>query len=111
MHLSKKALDGNVETFLLSVLRDGSNYGYGIVEELNRRAPHLVQFGEGTVYPVLHRMEKKGLIEAEWKTGDTGRRRKYYRPTQTGKTALSENLEEFSHLVKAFGALTAQPTS
>ena len=111
MSISKKALDGNVETFLLSVLTEAPNYGYGIVESLNSRAPHLVQFGEGTVYPILHRMEKKGLIESTWETGETGRRRKYYKPTSSGKTALTANLKEWQHLTQAFAAITTQPAT
>jgi PadR family transcriptional regulator PadR len=106
MALSKRALDGNVETFLLAVLREGENYGYGIVQELNERAPGLVKFGEGTIYPVLHRLEKRGLVAPTWRTGDSGRRRKYYRLTPKGRSKLSENLTEWNALTQAMQAIT-----
>lgn len=104
--LSKRALDGNVETFILSVLRDGPNYGYGLVQALNDRAPGLVAFGEGTIYPVLHRMERKGLLSTSWGEGETGRKRKYYRLNPKGRRALSGQLEEWSSLVAAMKAMT-----
>ena len=111
MALSKKTLDGNVETFLLSILSEGKSYGYEIVRSLNAKSPNLVSFGEGTVYPVLHRMEKKGLLTAEWQEGDTGRKRKYYRITTKGKKALGENLAEWQLLNEAMAAITGHQTA
>lgn len=98
--LTKKTLDGNVETLLLAVLQDGPNYGYQIVQELNRRAPGLLKLGEGTVYPVLHRLEERGLITAAWKKGDTGRERKYYRLSASGRRALAANAQQWWSLVE-----------
>ena len=93
-------LDGNVETMILAVLNDGSNYGYQLVQELNAKSPELLQFGEGTIYPVLHRMEKRGVINAFWQEGETGRKRKYYRLTTRGKRQLEENLSQWQSLVE-----------
>jgi len=98
--LNKKMLDGNVETMILAVLNDGSNYGYQLVQELNAKSPELLQFGEGTIYPVLHRMEKRGVISAFWQEGETGRKRKYYRLTTRGKRQLEENLSQWQSLVE-----------
>ncbi len=86
--LKKQTLDGNVETLLLTILEDGPSYGYAIVKELNVRAENLLKLGEGTVYPVLHRMEKRKLLSAKWQHAGSGRQRKYYRITQKGKKAL-----------------------
>jgi hypothetical protein len=66
MKLNKKSLDGNVETLLLSVLEEGPSYGYAIVQELNSRAEGLLKLGEGTIYPVLHRLEDRQLITSNW---------------------------------------------
>jgi PadR family transcriptional regulator, regulatory protein PadR len=107
MALSKRALDGNVETMLLSLLQQGPNYGYGLVQALNERAPELVAFGEGTVYPVLHRMERKGLLSTSWGE-EGGRRRKYYRLSQKGRRALQANLEEWRDLVAAMALMTGK---
>ncbi len=110
--LGKRALDGNIETFLLMALRQGPSYGYEIVQEINRRSPELLKLGEGTVYPVLHRMEERGLLATEWRTGETKRRRKYYRLTQAGKKALAENLQQWEGLqavMSAFQNTNQQP--
>jgi len=106
MLLSSRSLNGHVETFLLSVLQDGPSYGYEIVTNLNERAPKLVNIGEGTVYPVLHRMEKRELLESYWKQSDSGRRRKYYRITDKGRGLLENNLAEWRRLTEAMASIT-----
>jgi DNA-binding PadR family transcriptional regulator len=90
-HLKKQTLDGNVETLLLAILQSGPSYGYAIIKELNNCAGGLLQMGEGTIYPVLHRLEKKGLITSYWSDAENGRQRKYYRLSPKGKKALSAN--------------------
>lgn len=108
--LGKRALDGNIETFLLMALRQGPSYGYEIVQEINRRSPDLLKLGEGTVYPVLHRMEERGLLATEWRTGETKRRRKYYRLTQAGKKALTANLQQWEGLQAVMSAFQEEQT-
>ena len=108
--LKKSTLDGNVETLLLAVLADGPSYGYAIVRELNQRAEGLLEMGEGTVYPVLHRLEKRKLIAGTWRKGETGRPRKYYRLTPAGKRALSENHSQWEGLVKVMDAVVGPET-
>ena len=103
--LKKTTLDGNVETLLLAVLVDGPSYGYAIVRELNQRAEGLLEMGEGTVYPVLHRLEKRKLVAGVWRKGETGRPRKYYRLTPSGRRALSENRKQWAGLVKVMEAV------
>ncbi len=96
--LSKQALDGNVEALLLAILESGPSYGYAIVKELNERAEGILQLGEGTIYPVLHRMEDKKLITAKWRLAENGRRRKYYRLTPKGRKALAASREQWQTL-------------
>ena len=98
--LRKQTLDGNIETMLLATLSEGSSYGYQIVEDLNHRAGGLLELGEGTVYPVLHRIERRGLIRGYWQVGDNGRKRKYYHLTPVGKKALEENRRQWGDLVQ-----------
>ncbi|MEM0967284.1 MAG: helix-turn-helix transcriptional regulator [Verrucomicrobiota bacterium] len=111
--LSKKALDGNVETLLMAILEKGPSYGYKIVQELNDLAPHHLKMGEGTVYPVLHRLEERKLIKPEWKAGETGRQRKYYSLTTSGERAFAANREEWAALTKVMSSIlgdnSAQP--
>jgi DNA-binding PadR family transcriptional regulator len=98
--VSKQTLDGNVETFLLAIIESQPSYGYAIVKELNNRAEGLLKLGEGTIYPVLHRLEAKKLISANWRTAENGRNRKYYRITQKGKKALSANFQQWQILTQ-----------
>jgi DNA-binding PadR family transcriptional regulator len=109
MRLSKKTLDGNVETLLLAVLTDGPSYGYQLVVDLNARAPGLLRTGEGTVYPVLHRLEKRGLIQSTWRVGETARPRRYYRVTPKGRKALAENRLQWSALQKVMSSVLGEP--
>jgi len=108
--IGKKALDGNVETLLLAILAEAPSYGYQTVQDLNERAAGLLAMGEGTVYPVLHRLEERGSIEATWRDGETGRRRKYYRLTVQGRRCLKANREQWSSLVRVMNIVLG-PTS
>jgi len=101
--LSKQALDGNVETLVLAVLEAGPSYGYAIVKELNERAEGILRLGEGTIYPVLYRLEEKGLISARWRLAENGRQRKYYRLTANGHRALAANLNQWQMLASVMG--------
>lgn len=101
--LSKQALDGNVETLILAVLEAEPSYGYAIVKELNERSEGILQLGEGTIYPVLYRMEEKKLISARWRLAETGRQRKYYRLIAKGRKALAANLNQWQMLTEVMG--------
>ena len=101
--LSKQALDGNVETLILAVLETGPSYGYAIVKELNERAEGILQLGEGTIYPVLYRLEDKKLIAARWRLAENGRQRKYYRLISKGHKALATNRQQWQMLSAAMG--------
>ncbi len=98
--LKKQTLDGNVETFLLVILNQGPSYGYAIVQDLNEKAQGLLNMGEGTVYPVLHRMEEKKLIASTWRQSDSGRKRKYYRVTPKGRKMLESKEQQWQTLSK-----------
>ena len=103
--LHKKTLDGNVETLLLAILREGPSYGYEIIKTVNDRAAGLLRMGEGTAYPVLHRLEERGLIASRWTTAETGRRRKYYRLTPKGRRSLADNARQWAALVQLMGVV------
>ena len=82
------------------MLKDGPTYGYRLVQQLNERGAGLLKMGEGTIYPVLHRMEERELITATWRESEQGRRRKYYRVMVKGKKAMAENQAQWRSLVK-----------
>lgn len=109
--LRKQTLDGNVETLILAVLEAGPSYGYAIVRELNERAEGILQLGEGTIYPVLHRLEEKKLINAKWRLAENGRERKYYRLTVNGRRALAANRQQWQMLSVAMGKVLGSAES
>ena len=98
--LTKQSLDGNVETIILSYLLRAPNYGYGLVREINEQHEGLLRLGEGTIYPVLYRMEEKGFIASQVQKTASGRQRKYYRLSPQGRRALEENLRQWSSLAE-----------
>src|SRR5690348_18450267 len=90
MEIDRQFLKGSISLLLLHLLSRGEMYGYEILQEASRRSANTFQFKEGTLYPALHQLEKKGLIKAEWRTGDNGRERKYYSLTAKGKKRSEE---------------------
>lgn len=103
--LSKQSLDGNVETIILSELIAGANYGYALVRDINEKHEGLLALGEGTIYPVLYRMEEKGLLRSEIRPTPSGRDRKYYRVAPKGRKVLQENMRQWESLSKVMGKI------
>ena len=97
--MRKQTMD-HTHLLVLSLLAGEDMYGYQMVLELSRRSDHTFEMKEGTLYPVLHGLERDGLVEAYQQEAPTGRVRKYYRVTRRGLELLSEKKaewEQFSH--------------
>jgi PadR family transcriptional regulator len=98
-----EALRGQLDALVLATLRGGPAHGYAVIEELKRRSEGAFDLAEGTVYPVLHRLEAEGLLASSWSTV-AGRRRRVYRLTRRGESALAAREAEwraFSTAVEA----------
>lgn len=78
-------LKGNTHTLILSLIEEQPMYGFQISTEINRRSGGTFRFREGLLYPALHQLEKKKLLEAEWRPSNQGPLRKYYKLTAKGK--------------------------
>lgn len=87
--MKKQSID-HTRLLLLRLLAEEDMYGYRIIEELARRSNRVFEMKEGTLYPVLHGMERDGLVEVYEKTAPTGRVRKYYHLTRGGRASLAE---------------------
>ena len=101
--LKKKSID-HTQLLLLKLLSSEDMYGYQIILELARRSSNVFEMKEGTLYPVLHGMEREGYVEAYEKAAPTGRMRKYYHLTRAGRAALTEEekaWQEYSGAVNA----------
>ena len=94
MKYSKELLKGSTGTLVLSVLENQDMYGYRIIRELELRSENAFEMSEGTLYPILHALEKEKLLESYWQEVD-GRNRKYYHITKKGKQALGEKKAEW----------------
>jgi PadR family transcriptional regulator, regulatory protein PadR len=101
--MKAEALKGHLDVIVLAAFRDGPAHGYAVIEELRRRSQGAFDLAEGTVYPVLHRLEADGLLASEW-TVVAARRRRVYRLTRRGRSTLGEREREwhsFAHAVEA----------
>jgi len=87
--MKSEALKGHLDLLVLSIVSRGPIHGYGVIEGLRDRSDGSFDLAEGTVYPVLHRLERAGLLDHEWSEA-SGRRRKLYRLTTTGSAKLVE---------------------
>ena len=104
MTVEKSLLSGTTPLLVLSLLKDGDKYGYEMIEQLAARSDDTFLMKEGTLYPLLHAMEKEGLILSYSKVSPCGRERKYYRLTPAGGERLSYKEQEwklFSEKVNA----------
>ncbi|GAB4540918.1 MAG: PadR family transcriptional regulator [Anaerolineae bacterium] len=95
MSLQDQIRKGSTEILILSLLAEEPMYGYQIGQELQQRSEGYFEMKEGLLYPTLHRMAQEGLLRAEWRESQTGRRRKYYAITEKGRQALREQTAEW----------------
>ena len=105
MEIDRELLKGSITLLLLSLLSHGEMYGFEILRESARRSADAFELKEGTLYPALHQLEKRGLVKAEWRTGDNNRERKYYALTPKGKKAAKESERQWLHLTGAMKAI------
>ena len=85
-----EVLKGHLDMIVLAALAAGPVHGYAVIQEINRRSGGAFNLPEGTIYPVLHRLEKNELLSSRWTTADSGRKRRTYSLTGRGRTALAD---------------------
>ena len=102
-----KKESGSVSMLVLALLKEREMYGYQIIEELDKRSSHVFQLKEGTLYPVLHGLEKEHLISAREAETVRGRVRRYYAVTPKGLRALEEKKAEWQTFSTAVTAILA----
>ena len=101
-----ETLKGHLDGLILAVLADGPLHGYAVIEALRLRSEGAFDLAEGTLYPVLHRLEADGLLSSSWSEA-SGRRRRIYRLTRRGRAALIRRREEWAGFVRAVDAVLA----
>lgn len=95
MKIEKSLLSGSTPLLILSLLKDGDKYGYEMIEELAKRSDDTFLLKEGTLYPLLHSMEKEKLVRSYTKQTPSGRERKYYQLTSSGRERLEYKEKEW----------------
>ncbi|HKN69189.1 MAG TPA: PadR family transcriptional regulator [Gemmatimonadaceae bacterium] len=99
--LPKERLHGTLDALVLKTLSAGARHGYAIARSIEQATEDVIQVEEGSLYPALYRMEKRGWIEADWGTSETGRRAKLYRLTNTGRKQLRLETAEWTQFATA----------
>jgi PadR family transcriptional regulator PadR len=103
--ISKALIAASTKPMILSILSLGENYGYQIIQSVKRISGGNMDWTAGMLYPVLHRLEKEGLIRSRWRLSEEGRRRKYYVITDAGRTELEAGIREWKSVNKALSQL------
>lgn len=100
---------GALELLALKVLARGPMHGYAIVRAIQDRGEDQLRIEEGTLYPALHRMERRAWLASEWGASESNRRAKFYRLTPTGRAALREQESAWRRLSDAVGRVLGEP--
>src|SRR6185295_20210139 len=93
--IAKELVAASTEPLILSLLAQGESYGYALIQEVKRLSEDKIEWTDGMLYPVLHRMEARGWIKSRWGKSETGRKRKYYSIKQNGKAALEQHVAQW----------------
>lgn len=103
--VSKALIAASTKPMILSILQSGENYGYQIIQKVKAVSGGRLEWSDGMLYPVLHRLEKEGLVHAEWRISEEGRRRKYYSLTEQGRTDLASEMQQWMSVHDALSKL------
>lgn len=105
MKIEKSLLSGSTPLLVLALLKDGDKYGYEMIEELAKRSDDTFQLKEGTLYPLLHTLEKERFVTSYTKQTPSGRERKYYRLTADGLAQLEYKEKEWKLFTQTVNAV------
>jgi len=106
---SPELLHGTLDTLVLKTLAAGRRHGYAIARAIEDATEGVVDIEEGSLYPALYRMERKGWVEAEWGLSELGRRAKFYRLTPKGRRRLTAQTAEWTRFAAAISKVLVTP--
>ena len=96
-------LQGTLDMLILRTLQWGPQHGHGIGQAIRTQSDELLKVETGSLYPALHRLEKRGWLKAEWAVSEANQRAKYYRLTAAGKKQLTSETRQWERIVAAVG--------
>ncbi|HET9254733.1 MAG TPA: PadR family transcriptional regulator [Pseudonocardiaceae bacterium] len=109
MKVAKDLVAASATPMVLGILAGGQSYGYAILRQINELSGGELDWTEGLLYPLLHRLERLGYVESSWQPVTGGRRRKYYRITGQGLAELAEQRRQWDTVVDALKEIWPGP--
>lgn len=103
--LSKDLVAATSKPLILAILAEGDSYGYAIIQRVRELSKEELNWTDSMLYPVLHRLERSGLVKSYWQTAETGRKRKYYSIRKAGIVELKEKKRQWLVATNALGEL------
>ena len=95
MNLNKDLVAASAAPLILSLLEEGESYGYAIIQRVRELSDGEIEWTDGMLYPVLHRLEAQGFVGSTWRIAESGRKRKYYALNSRGRKALAEQRSQW----------------
>lgn len=95
MDMNKDLVAASATPLVLAILAEGDSYGYAIIKRVTELSGGHLQWTDGMLYPVLHRLERLGYVAAKWSESEIGRRRKYYQITEEGQAQLAAQRQQW----------------
>lgn len=105
---STDLLQGTLDLLILKTLALEPMHGWGVAQRIQQLSKDVLQIGQGSLYPALHRLEYKGWIQSDWGSSENNRRAKFYSLTQAGKKQLESELDTWERLSSAIGLIVRQ---
>ena len=105
MNINKDLMAASATPLVLAILAEGDSYGYAIIKRVRDLSDGQLEWTDGMLYPVLHRLERQDFIKARWGKSETGRKRKYYRLTPEGRTQLEGHRRQWQAVEQALRGL------
>ncbi|MFP5363502.1 MAG: PadR family transcriptional regulator [Thermoleophilia bacterium] len=103
MHINKDLVAASATPLVLAILAEGESYGYAILKRVRELSGGELQWTDGMLYPLLHRLSRLGYVTTDWRTPPEGRRRRYYAITDDGRAALVEQQRQWATVTRALG--------
>lgn len=108
MHIDKDLVAASATPLVLGILAEGESYGYAILKKVNELSAGEMRWTDGMLYPLLHRLERLGYIQANWRVATSGRRRKHYSITQAGLEMLADRRQQWTVVTDALNRVWAE---
>jgi PadR family transcriptional regulator PadR len=101
MRIDKDLVAASATPLVLAILAEGESYGYAILKRVRTLSGGELEWTDGMLYPLLHRLRRLGYVTTDWRSSPEGRRRKYYVITEEGRGALADQLRQWSTVTRA----------